>query len=161
VKAQHRHWIQQSMARAFDPPLRADALCLSLTQGCAPLALGYFRWLPTGAVRCADHGMANVEVHLELLARLALPGRRSVEVQMMRNTQRLKPFAFDEGCWRMVQEHLAQTIAHGRRLTAQAIGKDGCPVSYNCTTSMVWHPMPTGNRRTFQRLCPGEIMCCE
>jgi hypothetical protein len=72
VKARHRHWIQQSVARAFDPPLRADALCLPLTQGCAPLALGYFRRLPTGADRCAAHGMANMEVHLELLILLSL-----------------------------------------------------------------------------------------
>jgi len=42
-------------------------LSLPLTQGCAALALGYFRWLPTGANRWAAHGMADMEVHLELL----------------------------------------------------------------------------------------------
>jgi hypothetical protein len=40
-------------------PSGADALCLPLTQGCAALALGYFRRLPTGADRCAAHGMAR------------------------------------------------------------------------------------------------------
>jgi hypothetical protein len=40
---------------------------LFLTQGGALLALGYFRWLPTGADRRTAHGMASMEVHLELL----------------------------------------------------------------------------------------------
>jgi len=47
------------------PPGRMSSVCLLPR---AALALGYFRWLPTGADRCAAHGMANVEVHLELLA---------------------------------------------------------------------------------------------
>jgi len=42
-------------------------LPLPLTQGCAALALGYFRWLPTGADPWAADGMADLEVHLELL----------------------------------------------------------------------------------------------
>jgi hypothetical protein len=42
-------------------------LSLPLTQGCAALALGYFRRLPTGADRCAAHRMADVVIHLELL----------------------------------------------------------------------------------------------
>jgi hypothetical protein len=44
------------------------ALLLSITQGCALLALGYFRWLPTGAEQWADALMAHMEVHLELLS---------------------------------------------------------------------------------------------
>jgi hypothetical protein len=42
-------------------------LFLPLAQGCAALALGYFRWLPTGADQCAAHRMADVVIHLELL----------------------------------------------------------------------------------------------
>jgi hypothetical protein len=30
VKAQHRHWIQQSAARVFDPPLRGGRVSLCL-----------------------------------------------------------------------------------------------------------------------------------
>jgi hypothetical protein len=48
-------------------------LSLPLTQGCAALALGYFRWLPTGADQCAAHRMAEVMIQLELLPQL--PGR--------------------------------------------------------------------------------------
>jgi hypothetical protein len=43
-------------------------LPLPLTQGCAALALGYFRWLPTGADRWATHVTVDVDIHLESLA---------------------------------------------------------------------------------------------
>ena len=48
------------------PPGRMT-LSLPLTQGCAALALGYYRWLPTGAEQCATQVLADVEGHLELL----------------------------------------------------------------------------------------------
>jgi hypothetical protein len=50
-------------------------LSLPLTQGCTALALGYFRWLPTGANRWAAYGMADMEVHLELLLNLRASNR--------------------------------------------------------------------------------------
>ena len=58
-------------------------LFLHVTQGCAALALGYFRWLPTGADRCAAHRMADVVIHLELRVwRLAAESHSDLSVTL-------------------------------------------------------------------------------
>ena len=81
MKAQRRQRIPQFVVQVFDPPFQGGStLSLPLALGCAALALGYFRWLPTGADRSAAQRMADVVIHLELLEELPLLRREQADL---------------------------------------------------------------------------------
>jgi hypothetical protein len=73
VKASCRHWIPQPARERSIRPSGADDPFFASYPGLRCACPGLFSMAPYGSEPMAAHGMADMEVHLELLVRVSHP----------------------------------------------------------------------------------------